>query len=91
MLHINFIAVLVAAIVPMIMGFIWYNPKTLGTAWMKAAEVTEEKMKGANMAVIFRVGRGKKKPRICMRGFGGDREGLDRGSVSGRCRGWWRR
>lgn len=53
MLHINFIAVLVAAIVPMIMGFIWYNPKTLGTAWMKAAEVTEEKMKGANMAVIF--------------------------------------
>lgn len=45
--------VLVAALVPMIMGFIWYNPKVLGTAWMKAAEVSEEKMKGANMAVIF--------------------------------------
>ncbi len=52
-MHINFLIVLVAALVPMLMGFIWYNPKVLGTAWMKAAEVTQEKMKGANMAVIF--------------------------------------
>lgn len=43
----------VAALVPMIMGFIWYNPKTFGAAWMKAADLTEEKMKGANMAVVF--------------------------------------
>jgi hypothetical protein len=42
-----------AALIPMVMGFIWYNPKTLGTAWMKAADVTEEKMKGSNMAVVF--------------------------------------
>lgn len=42
-----------AALVPMIMGFIWYNPKVLGTAWMKASGVTEEKMKGANMPLIF--------------------------------------
>ena len=53
MLHINFLAVLVAALIPMIIGFIWYNPKVLGTAWMKAAGMTEEKMKGANMALIF--------------------------------------
>lgn len=53
MLQINFLAVLVAALVPMLIGFIWYNPKTFGTAWMKAAEMTEEKMKGANMALIF--------------------------------------
>ncbi len=52
-MHINFLAVLVAALVPLIMGFIWYNPKVLGNAWMQAAGVTEEKMKGANMAVIF--------------------------------------
>ena len=52
-MHINFLIVLVAALVPMLMGFIWYNPKVLGNAWMKAAEVTQEKMKGANMAVIF--------------------------------------
>ena len=51
----NFLAILVTALVPMVMGFIWYNPKTLGTAWMQAAGVSEDKMKGANMAVIFGV------------------------------------
>ncbi len=51
----NFLAILVAALVPMIMGFIWYNPKVLGNAWMQAAGITEDKMKGANMAVIFGV------------------------------------
>jgi hypothetical protein len=53
MIQINFVAVLVAALVPMLIGFIWYNPKTFGNAWMKAADMTEEKMKGANMALIF--------------------------------------
>lgn len=52
-MQMNFIVILVTALVPMVMGFIWYNPKTLGTAWMQAAGVTEEKMKGANMGVIF--------------------------------------
>ncbi len=49
----NFLAILVAAIVPIILGFVWYNPKVFGTAWARAAEMTEEKMKGGNMAVIF--------------------------------------
>lgn len=49
----NFLAFLVAAIVPLVTGFIWYNPKTFGTAWARAAEMTEEKMKSGNMAVIF--------------------------------------
>ena len=54
MVSINFVAVLVAALVPMIMGFIWYNPKTLGTAWMKAAGLEEEKMKeGFNAPLVF--------------------------------------
>ena len=42
-----------AALIPMVMGFIWYNPKVLGTVWMQAADMTEEKMKGANMPLIF--------------------------------------
>jgi hypothetical protein len=54
-MDINFLAVLVAALVPMIMGFIWYNPKVMGTAWMKETGLTDEKMKGGNMAVIFGV------------------------------------
>jgi hypothetical protein len=53
MVHVNFLAVLVAALIPMIIGFIWYNPKVFGAAWMKAADISEEKMKGANMALVF--------------------------------------
>jgi hypothetical protein len=53
MMEINFLAVFVAALVPMILGFIWYNPKVFGNTWMIAAGVDEEKMKGANMFVIF--------------------------------------
>ncbi len=49
----NFLVLLGAALVPMIMGFIWYNPKVFGTVWMKAADMTEEKMKGAKMGLIF--------------------------------------
>jgi hypothetical protein len=52
-MEINFLAILVAAIVPLILGFIWYNPSFLGTVWMREAEMTEEKMKNGNMAVIF--------------------------------------
>ncbi len=54
-MHVNFLILLAAALVPMVIGFIWYNPKVLGTAWMNASGVTEDKMKGANMPVIFGV------------------------------------
>jgi hypothetical protein len=49
----NFIVILLAGLVPLIVGFIWYNPKVFGDAWMKAIKVSEEDMKGANMAKIF--------------------------------------
>ncbi|MEO8759923.1 MAG: DUF1761 domain-containing protein [Bacteroidia bacterium] len=49
----NFIAILVAAIVPLLVGFIWYNPKTLGNAWMKAADLNMDKIQGANIPLIF--------------------------------------
>lgn len=51
----NFIAIGVATLVPILIGFIWYHSKVFGNAWMKAAEVSEEKIKGANMGVIFGV------------------------------------
>lgn len=51
----NYAVLLATAIIPTITGFIWYNPKVFGNAWMKAADMSEEKMKGANMAVIFGV------------------------------------
>ena len=51
----NYLAIFVAAIVPIVLGFIWYNPKVFGTAWAREAEMTEEKMKSGNMPVIFLV------------------------------------
>ncbi len=54
-MNINFTAVIVAALVPMIMGFIWYNKNTFGNIWMKEADISEEKMKSANMGIIFGV------------------------------------
>ena len=49
----NFLAILVAAVVPIILGFFWYNPKVFGISWMRASEMTEDKFKSGNMAVIF--------------------------------------
>jgi hypothetical protein len=49
----NFLAILMAAISALILGFVWYNPKVFGNAWMQVAEMTEEKMKSANMGKIF--------------------------------------
>ncbi|MGC1472844.1 MAG: DUF1761 domain-containing protein [Psychroserpens sp.] len=51
----NFLAIIVAAIVPVVLGFIWYNPKVFGAAWMRAAEMTEAKIKSGNIAIIFGV------------------------------------
>ena len=54
-MDINLIAIAVAAIVPLVVGALWYNPSVLGTAWMKASGVTEDQLKSGNMAVIFGV------------------------------------
>lgn len=45
--------ILGAMLVPLLVGFVWYNPKVFGTAWMEASGMTEEKAKGANMAMVF--------------------------------------
>ncbi len=50
----NFLVILAATFVPLIVGFVWYSPKFgFGKAWMKASGITEESAKGANMAAIF--------------------------------------
>lgn len=51
----NIIAVLLSALIPTIVGFLWYNPNVFGKAWMQASGMTEEKAKESNMAVIFGV------------------------------------
>ena len=52
-MEINWLVQIGAALVPMVIGFIWYNPKVFGNAWMNAAGMTEEKAKSGNMPLIF--------------------------------------
>ena len=51
----NFLVVIGAAFIPLIIGFIWYNPKVFGNAWMQATGLRMEDGKGMNMPVIFGV------------------------------------
>jgi len=53
MLNLNFKIILLAALIPMVIGFIWYNPKVFGNAWMKATGVTPESAKTVNMPLLF--------------------------------------
>ncbi len=51
-MHINFLILLVAALIPILVGLVWYNPKTFGKAWAKSAGIAEG-AKMNNMAVVF--------------------------------------
>jgi hypothetical protein len=51
--HMNWLSLILAAIVPMVTGFLWYSPWLFGKAWMASIGMTEEKQKEGNMPVIF--------------------------------------
>lgn len=55
MFPINFYMYFVAALIPMIVGAVYYHPKVAGSAWMKSNGFTMESLEGSNMAVIFGV------------------------------------
>ena len=49
----NIYVLILAALIPMVVGFIWYNPKVFGNAWMQASGMTDEKVKSGNMLLIM--------------------------------------
>lgn len=49
----NFLALIAAALSTLVIGFVWYSPRVFGDIWKKEAGMTEEKMKEANMLLIF--------------------------------------
>lgn len=49
---INWLAVTAAALSAFVLGGLWYGP-LFGRAWMKAAEISEERARGGNKAMIF--------------------------------------
>lgn len=52
-MEINFLAMIVASLVTLVIGFVWYHPKVFGTVWMKSAGLTEEQLKSGNMIKVF--------------------------------------
>ncbi|QKJ62676.1 DUF1761 domain-containing protein [Flavobacterium sp. M31R6] len=52
-MEMNWIAIFVSALATLVVGFIWYNPKVFGTAWMKETGLTQEELQKGNMLKIF--------------------------------------
>ncbi len=53
--NVNWLSLVLAALVPMFTGFIYYHKAVFGKAWMASIGMTEEKAKQSNMAVVFGV------------------------------------
>ncbi len=53
MMSINYPIVFLAALVPMVVGFVWYNDKVMGKVWQKASGTTDEMIAGSNMLLIL--------------------------------------
>ena len=49
----NWLAILVSALIPLVIGAIWYHPKVFGTAWMHATGITEAKIKTMSPAKAY--------------------------------------
>ncbi|MDG2450581.1 MAG: DUF1761 domain-containing protein, partial [Saprospiraceae bacterium] len=51
-MEMNIIALIGAAIIPLLVGAVYYGP-LFGKSWMNVNGFTEEDLKGGNMALIF--------------------------------------
>ncbi|ARV07233.1 hypothetical protein BTO04_11285 [Polaribacter sp. SA4-10] len=51
-MEMNFLALFLTALVPVVIGFIWYGP-LLGKAWLKEMGFTKESMERKNRALLF--------------------------------------
>jgi len=51
-MNINWLAIVAAAVLPLVTGFLWYGP-LFGKAWMKESGMTEEKAKQMNPAKTY--------------------------------------
>lgn len=51
--HLNWLAVLAAAVASFALGGLWYSPVLFGRAWMSANSLTEAELAKGNMAKIF--------------------------------------
>lgn len=49
----NFAVVFLTALIPIIIGFIWYNNNVFGKAWMASSGMTLERARSNNMLKVF--------------------------------------
>jgi len=52
-MNVNWLALVIAALVPTVMGFIWYHKAVFGKTWMASIGMTEEQAQKANMPLVF--------------------------------------
>ena len=53
--NINWFSMIIATLIPVIVGFIYYHPKVFGAAWMNSLGLSEEDLKKGHMAVTLGV------------------------------------
>ena len=52
-MEMKFYLVFITALIPLLVGMIWYNKNVFGKPWMQATGITEQDAKGMNMIVVF--------------------------------------
>lgn len=52
-MEINYLAVIVSGIAAWAIGSLWYSPILFGKSWQKEVGLSDDDIKGANMALIF--------------------------------------
>lgn len=52
-MEMKFLLIVLTALIPLVVGMVWYHPKVLGTMWMHSAGLTEESLKDFNMLKVF--------------------------------------
>jgi uncharacterized membrane protein YbjE (DUF340 family) len=51
----NYFAILAAAVSSFVIGGVWYSPILFGSAWMKAAGLSEQEVRTRKMGIVFSV------------------------------------
>ena len=49
----NWLVVIGSAIIPLLVGILWYNPRVFGTVWMEAAGMKQDDTKDVNMFLVL--------------------------------------
>ena len=57
-MHLNWLAIVIAAFMPMVVGFIYYHPKVAGGAWMRVNGFTLESVGNGPKPVLYAVALG---------------------------------